>query len=241
MEESERQRRRRARRRARRLRTLAKLVMLLAAVFLYLRFAPDSYNIARPLDLEDRPTFVTGWKLQLATDNRCYDALRRAGIRVERLPDARMDRGCSFDGVASLQQSNISWGGNVTLRCPMLAGLVMWELHVLQPEAERLLGTQVQRVEHYGTYSCRNINNAKHGRRSEHATANAVDIAGFVLADGRRISVQGDWGKRTAEGKFLERVRDKACKRFNTVLSPDYNSLHYDHFHFDNGEYESCS
>ena len=219
---------------------MATVAILVATGLLYLRFAPDNYNFARPLDLTDRPTFVTEWKLQLASDQRCYEALGNAGIVFERLPDETLGPGCSFDGVAELQQSYTSWGADVTLRCAMLAGLAMWELHVLQPEAMRLFGSRVERVQHFGTYSCRNVNNAQHGRRSEHATANAVDIAGFVLEGGRRISVVSDWGKPTPEGEFLERVRDQACKRFNTVLSPDYNELHRDHFHFDNGNHETC-
>ncbi len=211
-----------------------------AAAFIYLKYAPDNYNITAPLDLTDRPTFVTEWKLQLADAERCYEALGRAGVRFERLPDEVKGPGCAFKDVARLDHSLVSWGRDVTLRCPMLAGIAMWERHTLQPAAEELLGSQVARIRHYGTYSCRNVNNAKYGRRSEHATANAVDVAGFVLANGEEISVLRDWDQNTPKGRFLKRVRDKACDRFNTVLSPDYNELHRDHFHFDNGDYETC-
>jgi hypothetical protein len=74
---------------------------------------------------------------------------------------------------------------------------------------------------------------ASEGRWSEHATGNAIDIAGFVLEDGRRISVLGDWDGEDAEARFLRAVRDGACKSFATVLSPDYNAAHADHFHLD--------
>ena len=61
-----------------------------------------------------------------------------------------------------------------------------------------------------------------------------------MLADGREINVLGDWGTRTAEGRFLKRIHDQACHHFNAVLGPDYNDLHRDHFHFDQGGFETC-
>jgi hypothetical protein len=70
---------------------------------------------------------------------------------------------------------------------------------------------------------------------SEHATGNAIDIAAFVLEDGRRISVLGDWEAEGEKARFLKAVRDDACDIFATVLSPDYNAAHADHFHFDQG------
>jgi len=73
-----------------------------------------------------------------------------------------------------------------------------------------------------GTYACRSI--AGSGRLSEHATANAVDVAAFILADGRRISVLEGWNGDERHARFLRSVRVSACRRFNTVLSPDYNA-----------------
>ena len=78
------------------------------------------------------------------------------------------------------------------------------------------------------------------GTRSEHATANAVDISGFVLADGRRIVVDSGWNGTDDERRFLRSVRAAACKRFRTVLSPDFNAAHQDHFHFDLGRGPFC-
>lgn len=212
----------------------------LLAIYLYFAYAPDHYNLARPLDLRHPPTFVNDLKLRLGGDERCYQALARAGIELERLPDESKGPGCGFEGVARLDQSIITWGQGITLKCQMLAGIAWWERHTLQPIAQELFGSPVQRVRHFGTYACRNVNNDSDGRRSEHATANAVDVAGFVLADGKEISVVADWGEASPEGRFLERVHDRACDHFDTVLGPDYNELHRDHFHFDNGGYETC-
>ena len=81
-----------------------------------------------------------------------------------------------------------------------------------------------------GSYNCRNV--AGSDRRSAHAQANAVDVSGFVLADGRRITVLGNWTQGTpAERQFLRLVANSACKRFGTVLGPEYNPAHRNHFH----------
>ena len=228
-------------RRRRRLvrRSLGMGLVIILSLF-YLQCSPARYNVFAPLDLNDRPTFITPWKLQFASTESCYQALHNAGIVYERLPDEIKGVGCGFEDVARLHQSLVVWGSDVTLTCPMLAALALWERHTLQPAAEEIFGSGVERVRHYGTYSCRNVNNQQFGRRSEHATANAVDVAGFVLADGREISVLRDWGFRTPEGRFLDRIHSGACDHFAMVLGPNANEQHRDHFHFDQGEYEGC-
>ena len=74
------------------------------------------------------------------------------------------------------------------------------------------------------------------GPFSEHATADAFDVLGFTLADGRRIGVLRDWKDAGPEAAFLREVRDGACPVFATVLSPDYNAAHADHLHLDMAE-----
>lgn len=219
---------------------LARIGAVVLAGYLYFAYAPDNYNLARPLDLANRPTFITDLKLRLGGVERCYAALDRGGIDFQRLPDEVKGPGCGFEGVARLDKSYITWGEGVTLQCPMLAGIAAWERHTLQPAAQELFGSEVVKIVHFGTYSCRNVNNSRHGRRSEHATANAVDVAGFVLADGREVSVLAHWNERSSEGRFLKRAHIRACDHFSTVLGPDYNDLHRDHFHFDNGDHETC-
>jgi hypothetical protein len=99
----------------------------------------------------------------------------------------------------------------------------------------------VGRIVHLGAYACRNVNNRAEGLRSEHATANAIDIAGFVLADGRQITVKDDWsGSSPKRAAFLREIRDGGCGIFDVVLSPDYNVAHHDHLHFDMGTYRTC-
>ena len=77
-------------------------------------------------------------------------------------------------------------------------------------------------------------------RVSQHATANALDVAAFRLADGRTVSIARDWRGGDSKAQFLRRVRDGACHTFNGVLGPDYNSAHRDHLHLDRGPYRVC-
>jgi hypothetical protein len=74
------------------------------------------------------------------------------------------------------------------------------------------------------------------GNWSEHSTGNAIDVSAFILADGRRISVVRDWSRDDPRGRFLHAVRDGGCWVFATVLSPDYNAAHRDHFHLDQAD-----
>jgi hypothetical protein len=78
-------------------------------------------------------------------------------------------------------------------------------------------------------------------RRSAHATANAIDVSGFVLANGRRITVSGNWNDRDpAVRKFFATIQASACKRFGTVLGPAYNPAHRDHFHLELSGHKTC-
>ena len=106
------------------------------------------------------------------------------------------------------------------------------------PNAEKYLGSPVERIVTYGTYSCRNV--AGSSRRSEHALANAIDIAAFKLADGRMVDVKSNWGQDTPEGKFLNKLHSGACRLFSVTLGPNYNAAHADHFHFDMGSGDLC-
>ena len=122
------------------------------------------------------------------------------------------------------------------MTCPVATGLELWKRHGLQDAARDIMGSPVARIEHLGTYSCRRMYGSQTGSWSEHATGNALDIAGFVLEDGRRISVLADWNGDEDKAAFLRAARDSACGMFGTVLSPDYNDAHADHLHLDQAQ-----
>ncbi len=122
---------------------------------------------------------------------------------------------------------------SVSPSCPMAIGLLLWQAQVVQPRAQAILGSKVTNIETFGSYSCRRMYARDDGPWSEHATADALDVSGFVLADGRRISVLNDWQGDGEKARFLRAVRDGACDLFSTTLSPDYNAAHADHLHLD--------
>ena len=119
------------------------------------------------------------------------------------------------------------------LRCPMIPQVNRWVREVIEPAALRYYNVPLTELRIAGSYSCRPMNNAFGAMLSEHGHANALDVSGFVLADGRRISVKKDWRGNARDRAFLRTVRAGACEHFTTVLSPDYDRNHHDHFHVD--------
>lgn len=175
-----------------------------------------------------------------AAVNACRTALNNAQIEVEPAPDVS-EGSCGYRGAVTLTQSLHPYSEPVTTSCALAAALVLWERDVVIPSAERHLGQGVARIEMAGpAYSCRPIAGRSDGRMSEHARANAIDIRGFTLEDGARLSVQEGWSGTPGERAFLREVRDGGCQLFQVTLSPDYNRAHRDHLHFDMGRWELC-
>ena len=190
-------------------------------------------DLTRPIGL------FTGRKLAALRDDpaQCGQLLGEAGIAFQLLPARDGGEHCSYEDGVRLDSGGARAialrPSSVGMSCPVAAALALWEWHVVQPAAARHFGTRVASIDHLGSYSCRRVNNSAEGRWSEHATANAIDIAAFRLADGRRISILEDWNGSPEEAAFLREVRDGACRLFATVLSPEYNEAHRDHLHFD--------
>jgi hypothetical protein len=120
-----------------------------------------------------------------------------------------------------------------TLACPIVSALDNWLAEAVQPAAMRWFGARVVEIKQISAYSCRGMNGNPRAHISEHAFGNALDIAGFTLADGRYISVQKGWKGVPEEQGFLRDVQGAACQRFTTVLAPGANIYHYNHIHVD--------
>lgn len=195
-----------------------------------------------PLDLGEPVGLFTGRKLTGLRDDfpQCRRLLDRAGVRYTVLEPRRDGPQCGYDDGVRLrvgQALAIPFRpAEVGISCPVAAAMAMWEWNVVAPAAQRHFGTRVAAIEHFGSYNCRRMYGRDAGAWSEHATANALDIAAFRLSDGRRISIVGNWAGTPEERAFLREVRDGACDLFATVLSPDYNAAHRDHFHFDQAD-----
>jgi hypothetical protein len=120
-----------------------------------------------------------------------------------------------------------------TLACPLVSALDRWITDAVQPAAMRWFNQPVAEIKQISAYSCRGMNGNPNSRISEHAFGNALDIAAFTLADGRRISVKDGWRGLPEEQGFLRDVHGAACQTFTTVLAPGSNIYHYDHIHVD--------
>ena len=120
-----------------------------------------------------------------------------------------------------------------TLACPIVSALDRWLADAVQPSAQRWFGQPVAEIRQISAYSCRGMNGQPGARISEHAFGNALDIASFVLADGRKITVKDGWRGSPEEQGFLHDVQGAACEQFTTVLAPGSNRFHYDHIHVD--------
>jgi len=103
---------------------------------------------------------------------------------------------------------------------------------IARPAAREHLGADIKTVWVMGSYVCRTRNSQPGRRISEHGLGRAIDIGGVTLSDGRRLTVESDWGKGR-KGTFLATLRNRACGLFSTVLGPGSDRFHDDHFHFD--------
>ena len=192
------------------------------------------------LDLDDPVGPFTAAKLGALADDaaQCRALLQRAGDRDRAAPPLiAANPECGYaDGMRLVPDGPRAIAyrpGDLVTACPVAAALRLWE-GAVQQAADRHLGTRVTRIDTFGSYNCRRLYGRSDGQWSEHATADAVDIAAFRLADGRTVSVLGDWtGGTPAERAFLRSARDEACRLFATTLSPDYNAAHRDHLHLD--------
>ena len=147
--------------------------------------------------------------------------------------------GPSVCGAARPFTMSAAGGGRVSmrpaalLRCPMIPQVERWVSQSVEPAARYYFGSALVEMKVAASYACRPINHQSGGRLSEHGYANALDISSFTLADGRTITVKGGWYGGERERLFLRAVHDGACKHFTTVLGPNADRFHHDHFHMD--------
>lgn len=164
---------------------------------------------------------------------QCFAKLTSQAVAFTPLPDQNFGGGCSALNSVKLTDIGVPTTNLGAMTCNLAANFAAWARYGVQPAARVIFGAEIEKIETFGTYNCRPI--AGSGKLSEHAHSNAIDVSAFVLSDGRRISIQKDWDGDRQTRQFLKIVHASACKRFNTVLSPDYNAAHHDHFHFDMG------
>jgi len=201
---------------------------------------PPRWNPWAPLDIGATPNLLTPFKLWRLEDDPglCRQALATSPLRYTALADSNPSADCPLQNSLRVQASGVRFSSSFIATCPLAAAFALFERHALQPAAQEVFGQPVVQVEHVGSFACRSIAGGQ--RRSQHASANALDIAGFRLQDGRRISVLRNWAGEGEAARFLRLVHEGACASFNVTLGPEYNAAHRDHLHVDMGLFHMC-
>ena len=226
-------------------RRLMIVVFIIGIGFLANRYVPPQHlpwrtlNVDAPMGLATKTQLL---RLSFSPSSSCM-AMARGAEAMKSIPADPLNG----DGPCGWTVARLMYGtdsvtlapGEVTLQCPLALGQYMW-LREAEASAKLHLGSGVSKVHHAGSYSCRRQRGNGSGAWSEHAFANALDVTGFTLEDGRVISVLKDWKGERNRQRFLRDVRDQGCKIFRVTLSPDFNAAHHDHFHFDMGPSSSC-
>lgn len=200
---------------------------------------PDADRAARPsMRAAPQTPFTTRPEAR-----QCAASLGENGSQFSPLPDKYYGAGCSTTNSVRLvevagDKGQFAVTNLNAVACPLADTFAAWARYGVDRAARQVLGSPLVRIETMGSYSCRNV--AGSNRPSAHSRAEAIDVGAFVLADGRRVSVQGGWNASEDEREFLRVIHESACKRFGTVLGPDYNAAHRDHFHLELGEGSYC-
>ncbi len=219
------------------------LGLLAGLLFLFADVAvPPQHLPWKPLRLKDPIGAATRPKLTQAERAACRAVLTEGGVTFQDVPDSTQGDFCRVQDAIFIN------GGATPLRptgavltCEQAVAFALWDRQVLQPAAIQMFGSKVTAIDHYGSYACRRRYGREDTPVSEHAYANALDVAAFRLADGRVISVESDWPVPGLKSLFLHRVRDGACRVFAATLSPDYNQAHANHLHLDMGQSKVCN
>jgi hypothetical protein len=170
----------------------------------------------------------------------CLAELDRRQVDYERITDFHTAEGCGIDQAVKLKSVTVPLNRPLLLACPAALDLADFEAQVVAPAAQTLLGRRVMVITSAGSYDCRGQRSDHPERLSEHALGHAVDITGFTLEDGSRVTVLKNWSGNDANAAFLHKVAAGACHYFNVVLTPKTNRLHHDHLHLDVGRYKKC-
>lgn len=173
---------------------------------------------------------------------QCLADLRAMNVAYRVLPETNNGNGCGLSGTVQLVEIGVPVTGLGAVRCGEARAFSGWIRNAVAPAAYQILGIELASVQSMGSYACRNVVGSKRtDRRSGHAIANAIDIGGVTLKDGRRLTVLNDWTSPDPQvQRFLTTIHDSACRRFGTVLSPAYNAAHRNHLHLEDDGARFC-
>jgi len=155
------------------------------------------------------------------------------------LPPLEGENGCGFSDQILLKEvgneTKVTLRPHVRISCRLAAKITSWLAKDVAGAADEILGSELEAIRTGPGYACRRRNNKPDGKLSEHALGTALDVAAFALADGRTVSVEEHWSGESDESRFLKSIHKSACDRFTTVLGPEADIYHQNHFHLDIG------
>jgi len=149
------------------------------------------------------------------------------------------DGACVIDAPVRAKGLGPALSPPATLGCGLAVRLIEFDRAVIQPEAKRRFGAGVITILDFGAYNCRAESSGR-DRISQHGFGRAIDVAGFVMANGARVLVERDWDDDSAAGAFIHKIAEAACDYFSVVLTPDSNADHHNHLHLDVGPDRLC-
>lgn len=165
--------------------------------------------------------------------------LKAQQVHFKRVADVENERGCTIKNAVEVSGvGDVKFTRPALLTVDMAERLGKWVNEVAKPESVKTLKKQLASLDVYGSYSCRNaygrpFGGRVAGRLSQHAHANAIDIGGFIFADGSKIEYKKDWKAPSDRRTYIHNVSLKGCETFATTLTPDYDRYHWHHIHFD--------
>ncbi len=220
------------------------LLLVLAAPWLQ-KNLPAEWDPFAPLSVTDAPTLVTRYKVKRLEGDpaRCLAVLQRAQtqgyLRYSQPPP--LTGACPVPAPVRVQSfGDVRLSSGFLASCSLAVSTTMFVTQVAKPLAAAELGSPLAQIDHLGSYACRNVYHRARGRLSEHATADALDIAGFRLQNGRRIGVLQDWPLQQPQSHWLLAVFQQSCAYYGNALGPGYNRAHANHFHLGMRGFNLC-
>ncbi len=161
-----------------------------------------------------------------------------AAIKGREIGEVTGPGGCGIKNAVSITSVNgVRLSQAATLNCRTARTLNGWVRNEAKPIIGRT-GGGLAELAVAAHYVCRTRNHRPGARLSEHSYGNAIDISAFRLADGSTLSVLHDWGGGR-KGRIMRNLHGSACGPFGTVLGPESDRFHQDHFHFDTANHRN--
>ncbi|EOF9311118.1 extensin-like domain-containing protein [Enterobacter cloacae] len=213
--------------------TLLIVFILVAVATVGYRWLPSHYNPFTPLSLDDPPGPITQYKLRRLTPEACTSLLSQANQKalIRTQPVADSAGACPLHNVVRVRDFGpVSLNSSFLASCPLALSSALFVSQQARPLTRTWTGSELVRIEHLGSYACRNIYHRPDARRSEHATAEALDISAFRLANGERVTILHGW-RSTKTQPWLQALLTASCGYYGNGLGPEYNAAHANHFH----------